>query len=114
MDDVRDRKFDGMIVTGAPVEDISFEEVDYWEETCEIFEWAKTHVTSTLHICWAAQAGFYYYYGIDKKLCYFFENGWEERITKAAEEPFREYLKRNPVKNVERKAASEQEEDPYL
>ena len=67
LDDVRDRKFDGMIVTGAPVEDISFEEVDYWEETCEIFEWAKTHVTSTLHICWAAQAGFYYYYGINKK-----------------------------------------------
>ena len=67
LEDVRDRKFDGMIVTGAPVEDISFEEVDYWEETCEIFEWAKTHVTSTLHICWAAQAGFYYYYGINKK-----------------------------------------------
>lgn len=67
LDDVRDRKFDGMIVTGAPVEDISFEEVDYWEETCEIFEWAKTHVTSTLHICWAAQAGFYYYYGINKR-----------------------------------------------
>ena len=54
------------------------------------------------------------YYGIDKKLCYFFENGWEERITKAAEEPFREYLKRNPSKNTERKEVSEQEEDPYL
>ncbi len=67
LDEIRDRKFDGMIVTGAPVEDISFEEVDYWEETCEILEWAKTHVTSTLHICWAAQAGFYYYYGINKK-----------------------------------------------
>ncbi len=67
LDDIRDRKFDGMIITGAPVEDITFEEVDYWEETCEIFEWAKTHVTSTLHICWAAQAGFYYYYGINKR-----------------------------------------------
>ena len=68
IDDIRDRTFDGMIVTGAPVEDISFEEVDYWEEICEIFDWAETHVTSTLHICWAAQAGFYHYYGINKKL----------------------------------------------
>lgn len=68
LDEVRDKKYDGMIVTGAPVEDISFEEVDYWEEICEIFDWAETHVTSTLHICWAAQAGFYHYYGIDKKL----------------------------------------------
>lgn len=68
LDEVRHRKFDGMIVTGAPVEDISFEEVDYWQEICEIFDWAQTHVTSTLHICWAAQAGFYYYYGIDKRL----------------------------------------------
>lgn len=68
LDDIRDQKFDGMIVTGAPVEDISFEEVDYWDETCEIFDWAETHVTSTLHICWAAQAGFYHYYGINKKL----------------------------------------------
>ena len=67
LDEIRDRRFDGMIITGAPVEDISFEEVDYWQETCEIFEWAKTHVTSTLHICWAAQAGFYYYYGINKR-----------------------------------------------
>ncbi len=65
-DEIRDRKFDGMIITGAPVEDISFEEVDYWEETCEIMDWAETHVTSTLHICWAAQAGFYHYYGINK------------------------------------------------
>ncbi len=68
LDDIRDRKYDGMIVTGAPVEDIRFEEVDYWQEICEIFDWAETHVTSTLHICWAAQAGFYHYYGIDKKL----------------------------------------------
>ena len=65
-DEIRDRKFDGLIVTGAPVEDITFEEVDYWEETCQILDWAETHVTSTLHICWAAQAGLYYHYGIRK------------------------------------------------
>ena len=67
LDEIYDRKFDGMIVTGAPVEDMSFEQVDYWKEMCEIFHWAETHVTSTLHICWAAQAGFYHYYGINKK-----------------------------------------------
>ena len=68
LDEICDRKYDGMIVTGAPVEDISFEKVDYWQEICEIFDWAETHVTSTLHICWAAQAGFYHYYGIDKRM----------------------------------------------
>lgn len=67
LDEIRNRKFDGLIVTGAPVEDISFEEVDYWQETCEILDWAESHVTSTLHICWAAQAGYYHYYGINKK-----------------------------------------------
>lgn len=67
IDDVRNKKFDGMIITGAPVEDITFEEVDYWEEMCEIMDWAETHVTSTLHICWGAQAGLYHYYGIDKR-----------------------------------------------
>ncbi len=67
LEEIRDRKFDGLIVTGAPVEDIAFEEVDYWEEICEIFDWAESHVTSTLHICWAAQAGFYHYYGINKE-----------------------------------------------
>lgn len=67
LDEIKDRRFDGMIVTGAPVEDLPFEEVDYWEETCQILDWAETHVTSTLHICWAAQAGFYHYYGIDKQ-----------------------------------------------
>lgn len=66
-DEVKDKKFDGMIITGAPVEDISFEEVDYWEEIREIFDWTKDHVTSTLHICWAAQAAFYHYYGINKR-----------------------------------------------
>ncbi len=67
LDEIRHLKYDGMIVTGAPVEDVSFEEVDYWDEFCEILDWAETHVTSTLHICWAAQAGFYHYYGINKK-----------------------------------------------
>ncbi len=65
-DDVKEYKFDGLIITGAPVEDIAFEDVDYWEEICEIMDWAESHVTSTLHICWAAQAGFYHYYGINK------------------------------------------------
>ncbi len=65
-DDIKDQKFDGMIITGAPVENVAFEEVDYWPELCEIMEWSKTHVTSTLHICWGAQAGLYYHYGIPK------------------------------------------------
>ena len=63
---MRDQKYDGMIITGAPVEQIEFEEVKYWEELKLIFEWAKTHVTSTFFICWAAQAGLYYNYGIPK------------------------------------------------
>ena len=63
---LRDKTFDGMIVTGAPVEQMEFEEVSYWQEVSNIFEWAKTHVTSTLYICWAAQAGLYYHYGIPK------------------------------------------------
>ncbi len=66
--DVRNQKFDGMIITGAPVEQMEFEEVDYWGELTEIMEWTKTHVTSTVHICWGAQAGLYYHYGIQKHL----------------------------------------------
>jgi homoserine O-succinyltransferase len=66
LDDIRERKFDGMIITGAPVEEIPFEEVDYWEELCEIMDWSQEHVTSTLHICWAAQAAYYHYYNIPK------------------------------------------------
>lgn len=66
--DVRKEKFDGMIITGAPVELMDFEAVDYWEELCEIMEWSKTHVHSTLHICWGAQAGLYYHFGIKKRL----------------------------------------------
>lgn len=63
---IRDKKFDGMIVTGAPVEHLAFEDVSYWEELKEILEWSKSNVTSTLHICWGAQAGLYYHYGIEK------------------------------------------------
>ena len=66
-DDVKHRTFDGMISTGAPVENMPFEEVDYWQELCEIMEWTKTHVHSTFHICWGAQAGLYYHYGIQKQ-----------------------------------------------
>ncbi|MBQ4119717.1 MAG: homoserine O-succinyltransferase [Clostridia bacterium] len=67
-DDVKHRTFDGMIITGAPVELMPFCEVEYWEELCEIMEWTKTHVHSTFHICWGAQAGLYYHFGIDKKV----------------------------------------------
>lgn len=66
-DHIRDNKYDGMIITGAPVEHLAFEEVDYWEELCTIMEWSKTNVYSTFHICWGAQAGLYYHYGIHKK-----------------------------------------------
>lgn len=65
-DELRNRRFDGLIITGAPVEQIPFEQVDYWPELCEIMEWAGEHVTSTLHICWGAQAGMYYHYGMEK------------------------------------------------
>ena len=64
--DIKNEKFDGLIITGAPVENLPFEQVDYWPELCEVMEWSKTHVFSTLHICWAAQAGLYYHYGVPK------------------------------------------------
>ena len=66
-DELRHRKFDGMVITGAPVEKLEFEQVDYWDELCQIMEWSKTHVHSTFHICWGAQAGLYYHYGIGKQ-----------------------------------------------
>lgn len=65
-DQMRDDYYDGMIITGAPVEQMPFEEVTYWGEICEIFDWARTHVTSTLYICWAAQAGLYHFHGVPK------------------------------------------------
>lgn len=64
--EIQKQRFDGFIITGAPVEQMPFEEVDYWEELTEIMEWTKTHVTSTVHLCWGAQAGLYYHFGIDK------------------------------------------------
>lgn len=67
-EDIKHRKFDGLIITGAPVEQLDYEEVQYWEELKQIMEWSNTHVTSTLHICWGAQAGLYYHYGIHKYL----------------------------------------------
>jgi homoserine O-succinyltransferase/O-acetyltransferase len=67
-DELKDRRFDGLIITGAPVEKLEYEEVDYWQELCDIFAWSVTSVTSTLHICWAAQAGLYYHYGLQKRL----------------------------------------------
>ena len=78
-DKMRGEKYDGMIITGAPVEQMDFEEVTYWDEIIEIFDWARTHVTSTLYICWAAQAGLYHHYGVpkyalDKKMFGIFEH----------------------------------------
>lgn len=67
-DEIENQKFDGMIITGAPVEQIEFEEVDYWEELCRIMEWSKANVTSTFHICWGAQAGLYYHFGLKKHM----------------------------------------------
>lgn len=66
-DEIRDEKFDGMIITGAPVEQLSFEEVDYWPELCAIMDWSKKNVYSTFHICWGAQAGLYHHFGVQKK-----------------------------------------------
>ena len=65
-DQIKDRKFDGMIITGAPVENLDFTDVDYWDELCQIMDWTTTHVHSTLHICWGAQAGLFHHYGIPK------------------------------------------------
>ena len=65
-DQIKDKYYDGLVITGAPVENMDFEEVDYWEELCQIMDWSKSHVHSTLHICWGAQAGLYYHYGIPK------------------------------------------------
>lgn len=66
-EDIRDNDFDGMIITGAPVEQMEFEEVDYWRELTEIFDWTTEHVTSTIHLCWGAQAGLYYHFGLKKR-----------------------------------------------
>lgn len=83
-DDVKRRNFDGMIITGAPVEQLPFEDVEYWDELCDIMEWSKHHVHSTFHICWGAQAGLYYHFGIkkhplDEKLFGVFEHTVERK-----------------------------------
>ena len=67
-DDIKDMNLDGLIITGAPLEMNRYEDVDYWDELCKIMEWSKTHVTSTIHLCWGAQAALYYHYGIDKQV----------------------------------------------
>lgn len=66
-DEIKNSRYDGMVITGAPVEQLEYKDVEYWDELCTIFEWTKTHVHSTFHICWAAQAGLYYHFGIEKK-----------------------------------------------
>ncbi len=85
-ENIKKQRFDGFIITGAPVEQMPFEEVDYWEELKEIMEWTKNHVTSTVHLCWGAQAGLYYHFGIDKvpldkKLFGLFEHRVQNRKT---------------------------------
>ena len=89
-DEVREKYYDGMIITGAPVELMEFEEVDYWDELCQIMEWSKSHVHSTFHICWGAQAGLYYHYGIEKKkLSEKLSGVYLHRLTQANETLFR-------------------------
>ena len=85
-DEVEHKKYDGMIITGAPVEQMEFEEVEYWDELCRIMEWTRTHVTSTFHICWGAQAGLYYHYGVkkrplDQKLFGVFEHSLDHKLS---------------------------------
>ena len=85
-DEVEHKKYDGMIITGAPVEQMEFEDVEYWDELCRIMEWTKTLVTSTFHICWGAQAGLYYHYGVkkyplDKKLFGVFEHKLDHKLS---------------------------------
>lgn len=85
-DEIKSNKYDGMIITGAPVETLPFEQVSYWDELCKIMEWSKTNVTSTFHICWGAQAGLYYHYGInkhplEKKLFGVFEHKAEHKLS---------------------------------
>jgi homoserine O-succinyltransferase len=74
--ELKGNKYDGLIITGAPVEKLDFTEVDYWKELTDIMEWSKTHITSTLHICWGAQAGLYYHYGVKKRMLNTAKNRW--------------------------------------
>ena len=88
-DEVKNQKFDGLIITGAPVELMEYEEVDYWDEICQIMEWSKEHAFSTLHLCWGAQAGLYYHYGIQKHV-----------LDKKMFGVFRQYVKNRKVSLV--------------
>lgn len=89
-DQIKDKYYDGMIITGAPIELMEFEEIDYWEELCHIMEWSKTHVHSTFHICWGAQAGLYYHYGIKKyKLHEKLSGVYKHRLVKQHHKLFR-------------------------
>lgn len=89
-DEIKDRKFDGMIITGAPLDYIRFEDVGYWDEVCRIMEWCKTHVHCTLHLCWGAFAGLYYYYGIKKyDLPEKFSGVYEHKVLKKSSPLFR-------------------------
>lgn len=89
-DKVRERRYDGLIITGAPVENMEFDQVDYWEELCAIMDWSKSHVHSTLHICWGAQAGLYYHHGIEKRtLSHKLFGVYEHRVLKPSSPLFR-------------------------
>ncbi|MCR3758571.1 homoserine O-succinyltransferase [Clostridium felsineum] len=112
-EDIKNYKFDGMIVTGAPVETLPFEEVDYWDELCKIFDWSVTNVTSTIHICWGAQAGLYHHYKIPKhrlneKIFGVFEHHLNEKnikLTRGFDEKFyaphsrHTYIKKEDIEN---------------
>ncbi|URZ16262.1 homoserine O-acetyltransferase MetA [Clostridium felsineum] len=112
-EDIKNYKFDGMIVTGAPVETLTFEEVDYWDELCKIFDWSVTNVTSTIHICWGAQAGLYHHYKIPKhrlneKIFGVFEHHLNEKnikLTRGFDEKFyaphsrHTYVKKEDIEN---------------
>lgn len=116
-EEIRDKYYDGMIITGAPVENLDFKDVDYWPELCEIMEWSKTHVHSTFHICWGAQAGLFYHYGIqkrplDKKMFGIFEH----RILKPNSPFFRGFddVFRAPHSRYTDVAAEDIEKEPEL
>lgn len=130
LEEIKMQRFDGMIITGAPVEFLPFEEVDYWKELTEIFEYTKTNVFSTIHICWGAQAAMYYYYGIDKyvmrdKLFGVFKHNLKDKkseLTRGFDEEFyaphsrhTEIRKEDILKNSDLKILAESEETgPYI
>ena len=117
-DEIKHHKFDGMIITGAPIEQLPFEEVDYWEELTEIMEWTNTNVTSTMHICWGAQAGLYYHYGakkypLDKKMFGVFDHTLTRKnkmITRGFDDVFKvPHSRHTEIREEEVKAVPELE-----